>query len=89
MAVRTTRRRDRVPRLPIFPGRSDRVGEPSGGMGTNKLQFAPTADTSALGQAEVDLLRSADVGRRASGRHEGRRDPGRLQADFRGDHRGR
>ena len=24
-------------------------------MGTNKLQFAPTADTSALGDAEVDL----------------------------------
>jgi len=24
-------------------------------MGTNKLQFAPTADTSALGEAEVDL----------------------------------
>jgi selenide,water dikinase len=24
-------------------------------MGTNKLQFAPTADTSALGEAEIDL----------------------------------
>ena len=43
-------------RLRIFPGALEIASaNRSGGMGTNKLQFAPTADTSALGEAEVDL----------------------------------
>jgi selenide,water dikinase len=43
-------------RLRVLPGALDiATANRSGGMGTNKLQFAPTADTSALGEAEVDL----------------------------------
>ena len=43
-------------RLPIFPGALEIASaNRSGGMGTNKVQFAPTADTSALSDAEVDL----------------------------------
>jgi selenide, water dikinase len=43
-------------RLPRLPGALEIASaNRSGGMGTNKLQFAPTADTSALGDAEVDL----------------------------------
>ena len=43
-------------RLPILPGALEIASaNRSGGMGTNKQQFAPTAETSALGEAEVDL----------------------------------
>jgi selenide, water dikinase len=43
-------------RLPLLPGALEIASaNRSGGMGTNKLQFAPTADTSALSDAEVDL----------------------------------
>jgi len=43
-------------RLPVLPAALEiACANRSGGMGTNKLQFAPTADTSALSDAEVDL----------------------------------
>ena len=43
-------------RRPILPGALEiATANRTGGMGTNKQQFAPTADTSTLGEAEVDL----------------------------------